>query len=139
MSETLQLPSDVEHMVVEYLRASTDMQSKVAQRVSVELPAEPTLPRLLIQLLPGIITVRHHLYRATITVQSYGSSRDEAWHTAQMAHAVLMRMHGPNPDAVVTAVEALTTPWWLPDDEVDAKPLARYVADYQITHHPNPT
>jgi hypothetical protein len=137
--ETLQLPADLEHLVVEYLRGSTDMQSKVAQRVGVELPSNPVFPRLLIQLLPGFIPVRHHLYRQTVTIQSYGNNRDDAWHTAEMAHGVIMRMHGVYTDAVVTDVEALVTPWWLPDDEVPAAVRARYVADYRITHHPNPT
>jgi hypothetical protein len=129
---------DVEHLLMEHLRSLPEIQALAAQRVGLDLPTEDAVfPRLVIQLLPGFLRVRDHLWVIPLTLQAYGNSRDDAWNLIKTADAQMRAMSGGYPDGVVTAVFTRESPWWLPDDSVASKPRPRYVADYEMTVHPH--
>jgi hypothetical protein len=121
------LPS-VERLVVEYLRASTDVQALVNQRVSTSLPSSPTFPYVTLLLVSGGELARNHLDVVTLQVDAWGV-------LIRTVRAAMLQMPGVHDGAVVSAVVTLVTPRWNPDDTVEP-PKARYTCDMQVVLHP---
>jgi hypothetical protein len=128
------LPS-VERLVVEYLRASTDVQALVNQRVSTSLPSSPTFPYVTLLLVSGGELARNHLDVVTLQVDAWGGTREQADVLIRTVRAAMLQMPGVHDGAVVSAVVTLVTPRWNPDDTVEP-PKARYTCDMQVVLHP---
>lgn len=130
------LPSP-EKLTVAYLKASTDVAALVGARVGTELYAG-TGAAVWLSLVTGDERVRNHLVAPVIDVRSYGGNKDAAETLALTVHAVMHDMPGLHARGVVTGVDTLSIPYWLPDDGFDP-PRPRYVATYQLSLHPLPT
>jgi hypothetical protein len=128
------LPS-LERLIVEYLRGVAEVQALVSQRVSLSLPSSPTYPLVSILLVSGEERVQRHLDAATIQVDVWGGTREQADVLARTVRAALLEMPRAHDTATVTAVLTLVAPRWLPD-ELAVPPRPRYTADYQIVYHP---
>jgi hypothetical protein len=132
---TLRVLPSIERLVVEYLRGSADVQALVNQRVSTALPTSPTFPLVSVLLVSGEERVQRHLDAATIQVDAWGGTKDQADLLARTVRAVLLEMPRAHDTATVTAVITLVAPRWLPD-ETSEPSRPRYTADYQIVYHP---
>jgi hypothetical protein len=130
---------DVERMVVLYLRASSDVQALISQRVATELPASPTWPMATVTLISGEERLRLQLDAQRIQVDAWGGTKAQANLLIRTLRAVLLQMPSVTHDAgIVSMVHTLVGPQWLPDDTVNpARP--RYLADFEIVVHPLPS
>lgn len=130
------LPS-TEALVASYLRSSADVTALIGTRIGTELYAG-TGAAVWLSLVTGSEQFRNHLISAVIDVRSYGGSKADADLLARTVHAVIHDMPGAHATGVVTGVETLTIPAWLPDEGFEpARP--RYLASYSVTAHPLPS
>ena len=130
------LPS-IETLVVAYLKASSDIAALVGTRIGTELYAGAD-PAIWLSLVTGDERFRNHLVAPVLDVRSYGGSKGDADLLARTVHAVMHDMPGVHPSGVVTGVDALTLPFWMPDEGFEP-PRPRYIATYSCTMHPLPS
>lgn len=128
------LPS-VEVLVVAHLKASSDVTAITGNRIGTELYAG-TDPAVWLSLVTGEERVRNHLAAPQLDVRSYGGTKAQADLLARTVHAVMHDLPGSHSEGVVTGVDTLTLPFWLPDDGFEP-PRPRYVGTYSITLHPS--
>lgn len=130
---------DVERLVVLYLREHSDVQAQVAQRVSTEIPTSPTWPLVTVLLLGGEEGSHGWLNAPTVQLDSWGpdgaTGKATALTVARTVWAAMKAMPGVRQGGVVSHVETLSLPRWLPDDEV-TPPRPRYSQDARIYVHP---
>jgi hypothetical protein len=129
------MPS-VEALVVAHLRASSDVTALVSTRVGTELYAG-TASVVWLSLVTGEEKFRNHLAAQMVDVRSYGGTKAEADVLARTVHAVMHAMPGSHALGIVTAVQTLTMPSWMPDEGFTPA-RARYVGTYAVTLHPLP-
>ena len=131
------LPS-AEVLAVAHLRSSADVSAIAGTRIGTELYAGSD-PAVWVSLVSGEERVRNHLAAPVMDVRSYGGTKGQADLLARTVHAVLHAMPETSHAAgVVTGVDTLTLPFWLPDDDFSpARP--RYVGTYQLYVHPLPS
>lgn len=130
------LPS-TESLVASYLRASADVTALIGTRIGTELYAGSGAA-VWLSLVTGSETVRNHLISAVVDVRSYGGSKADADLLARTVHAVMHDMPGVHAGGIVTGVDTLTIPAWLPDEGFEpARP--RYLATYSVTAHALPS
>jgi hypothetical protein len=91
-------------------------------------------PLASVLLVSGEERVRNHLDAATVQIDAWGDTREQADTLARTIRAVLLEMPGQHQGGVVTAVITLVAPRWLPDETVE-KPRPRYTMDMQIVYH----
>ena len=130
------LPS-TEVLVVAHLKAHADVAALVGARIGTELYSGAA-SAIWVSLVTGGEQVRNHLVSAVVDVRSYGGSKDDADVLARTVHAAMHEAPGAHATGVVTGVETLTLPSWLPDDGFEP-PRPRYVATYQLSLHPTPS
>lgn len=130
------LPS-TEVLVVAHLKASVDVTALVGARVGTELYAGID-PAVWVSLVTGSERVRGHLVAQIVDVRSYGGTKTQADVLARTVHGVFHQMPGTHPQGVVSAVECLTLPSWLPDEGF-TPPRPRYVSSYLVVAHPSPS
>lgn len=128
---------DVEALLVAHLSSDAGVTAIADDRVSTELPAgfEPEA-RIQLFRVGGAPTeaVTHHIDRAVVQLNIYGSTKAEAFDTARAALSGLLRARSAaHPLGSVTHIERLTGPTWSPDPATDAP---RYLLTVAITVHP---
>jgi hypothetical protein len=129
---------NVEKIVVQHLLADGDLTDLLgANRVSTEVPANATLPRVRVTLIGGTVLVRSWLYRTRVSIEAWGTGKDEAWEVLTTAVASLEQsLDGALVEGgVVTAVDQETGATWVPDPESNTP---RYLATVVVTVHPEP-
>lgn len=132
----VRLVPSAEVLAVAHLKASSDVTAIAGSRIGTELYAG-TDPAIRLSLVTGDERVRNHLVAPVLDVRSYGGSKADADLLARTVHATLHDMPGVHATGVVTGVDALTMPIWLPDEGFEP-PRPRYVGTYSVTMHPLP-
>lgn len=135
---TIDVPVNVEALVVEYLSSSARVLAQVDEdRVATELPGNAELPFLKVDLLPGSSSTPQtaRLARARVQLSAWGPAgaggKLLAWELIAAAFADLLEA----PDAthtfgVVTGADAEVMPYWSPDPETDDPRYLAVVALY---------
>ena len=130
---------NVEKIVVQHLLNDQTVEDALGagNRVSTELPPGADLPRIRISLAGGTIPVRGWLYTFRVSVEAWGTTKDEAWTVLATALASLQDgLDGALVDGgVVTAADQETGATWVPDPE---SKTPRYLATVSLTVHPEP-
>lgn len=121
--------------MVAHLKASAEVAAIAGTRIGTELYAG-SAAAVWVSLVTGEERVDNHLVAPQLDVRSYGGSKADADLLARTVHAVMHDLPGVHASGVVTGVDTLTLPFWLPDEGFDP-PRARYVATYSITLHPS--
>ena len=130
----LRLQPDALETVVAYLKASTELQALVSQRVSSSLPGQATFPRVEVRdVNAGRQVIPRQLRETVVDIFSWADTRPVAYDVAQVVDAALMEMVGGHGGVVVSHVRVLTAPGWFPDPNTN-RPGFR--ATYGVTAHP---
>jgi hypothetical protein len=133
----VRLLPDVEILAVAHLKAAAEIVALVGDRVGGELYAGDS-PAVWLSYVTGDERFRNHLAAPMLDVRSYGGTKAQASTLARTVHAVMHDLPGAHAQGVVTAVQAVTLPFWSPDEGFNPH-RARYVGSYVITLHPNPS
>jgi hypothetical protein len=138
---TVRLMPSPELVVGNYLRASSDVQAVVGQRVSGKRSSTPTYPLVIMTLVTGREIVRTHFDGVQFQFSAYGKAEAGGEIAAELAirtvRAVLLEMTGVHDGAVVTEVRTLSTIRPAPDDSVP-EPFPGYMFDAEVLMHPVP-
>lgn len=142
---TLRLLPDAELIAVDILRASSDLDSLVNNRVYTAIPSEATYPLVRVIRIGGLPTIRQHLDVARLQVEAWAGILDDpavattakgtARQVAVVAQAALHAAIGTHDAGVVTAVEDDLGLSWQPDPDTDR---ARYLFGVSLHTHPKP-
>lgn len=126
---------DVEVLLVAYLAAADP-----SARVLTDLPddLESVLPVWQVRRVSGADR-DYKLDRPIVDIDTWAADRTTAAQRAHQAHALLRgdlpHLHAVQPSGVVTSVETIAGPRWLPDPNTN---LRRYSASYEICVHAPP-
>lgn len=133
---TLRLLPDAEQLVTDWLRAHTDIDAIVGDRIFTALPKNPTYPCVVIRRLGGVPVIATHLDRARIQIDAWGRTKYEARTAAAAVQAALHEMPaGSHSVGVVTGVEDELGLTWS-EDPTSERP--RYTFGVLIFLHPTP-
>lgn len=128
---------NVEKDVIAHLLASEELTDLLGEnRVSTEIPANATFPRVRIVLSGGTVAVERWLFQMRIVVEGWGDTKDDAFAACTTALSVLqsLRDSAQVQEGVVTSSELDGGVLWAPDPETE-KP--RYLGSVSIHIHPN--
>lgn len=131
----LRLLPDAELLVVNWLRARTEITALVSTRVYTQIPAGPSFPLIRITRIGGIPEIRQHLDVARIQVDAWGTSQYQARTVAATAQAALHAAVGLHATGVVSNVDDDLGLTWSPDSETNQP---RYVFGVALYIHPLP-
>jgi hypothetical protein len=136
-------PLDLETVLVAELEQDAELGALVggpgnAARISTELPSTFTAGEARVRLERvggGPVGWPDHLDRALVNFHVYGPTSEEAWSVAAELVRAVFELEGRTvAGGVLTAVERLLGPAWLPDPDADNAP--RYLVQYALTGHP---
>lgn len=135
-------PVDLETVLVGELEQDADLGAVVggvgdAARVSTRLPSSFRAEgRVKLERAGGGAQGwPDHIERALVNVHTYGGDDAEAWAVAAQVVRAMAELEGRVvAGGVITAVERLLGPAWLPDP--DASDAPRYLLQFAITAHP---
>lgn len=130
---------DVEQLVIDYLRASTEVGTEVGDRVWPEKPADPPAePYVLVQRLGGSVAVPRRLDAGRVQIDVYGGSRFACHRAARAIRAAMWEAHkATHAVGVVTGVEEESGPSWLPDPvDTAGRRKPRYTQSLIVFAHP---
>lgn len=131
---TLRVLPDAEQLAVDWLKAHTDIDALVGNKIFTALPKDPTYPCLVIRRLGGVPAIREHLDRARLQIDAWGRTKYEARQAAAAAQAALHEMPpATHTQGVVTAVEDDLGLTWSPDPVTDRP---RYIVGVLVYLHP---
>lgn len=129
---------DVEALTVAYLKAHTALTAALAgAQVATDVPNNVgTAGALTVNRIGGTPRASNWLDRADIDINAWGTSRAHASLLIRTAVAALldMRQH-VSVRGVVTGVDVLLGPSWLPDDS-RTPAIPRYLASCAVYAHP---
>lgn len=141
----LRLLPDAELIAVGILRASSDLDSLINNRVYTAIPAQATYPLIRVIRIGGLPTIRQHLDVARLQIEAWAGILDDptiattakgaARQVAASAQAALHAAIGSHDAGVVTAVEDDLGLSWQPDPDTNR---ARYLFGVALHTHPNP-
>lgn len=132
---------DVEQMVSVYLRAQSEVNAYVGQRVYTALPKDKTFPLVRLTRIGGVPPLSRplHMDRAHLQIDVFGGSKATALDTMDAVRMELSKMVDEDPvqpTGVVCGVKFGPLAY-LPDETFEpAKP--RYTQDVTVTVRPVP-
>lgn len=130
---------DVEQLVVDYLRASSDVGAEIGDRIWPEKPSTtPAEPYALVQRLGGAVAVPRRLDGARIQIDVYGGSRFSCHRAARAIRAAMWEAHKVSHSlGVVTGVDEESGPAWTPDPvDTAGRRKPRYTQSLIVFVHP---
>lgn len=133
---TLRVLPDAELLVSDWLRAHSDLDPILGNKIFTALPAGVSYPCLVIRRLGGVPVVRQHLDRARIQCDIWGRTKYEARTAAAAVQAALHEMPAATHAlGVVTGVEDDLGLTWS-EDPASNRP--RYTFGVLVYLHPTP-
>lgn len=136
---TLRLAVDAERLLHDYLSTQTDVVAKVSTRVYTQLPDSPVFPLVVLKRIAGTWRDRERLDRPMIQIETWADkgARQAAHDAMATVRAALVNDAGLFVKAhtlgVVTGVEEVQGPSWLPDAPTGR---ARFIFTVQVFLHP---
>lgn len=129
---------DVEALTVAYLRSHAGLAAVLnGARIATNVTdSVATAGALIVNRVGGTPRASNWLDRADLDVNAWGTSRDHASILARTAVAALLDMkQHVSVRGVVTGVDVLLGPSWLPDDS-RTPAIPRYLASVAVYTHP---
>lgn len=128
---------DAEKLLVEYLKGVSELDGLVSDKISTKLPKEFT-PEKRLRLFrvggtPDPSLAVPWIDRPRMQLESYGSTKGEAFEVSQVAMDAIYQMPGTYEGAVVTAVTPDLGLQWRPDPHTEAP---RYLWGVVLYVHP---
>lgn len=132
--------ADDEELLVRFLLADQSVAGAVGTKVGAKLPTPLTLPRVRVRRLGGTSPPPGWIDRPRIQIECLGNDDAEAKDLANTVRAALAGIVGAHPLGVVTSIDELNGPQWLPDVVGDQRTpgTPRYLFTVVMTVHPNP-
>jgi len=130
---SLPLAVDSEELILAWLRDHASVAAIVEDRAFPAIPPDPTYPLLVVRRVAGRRIVRDRLDAPRIQIDAYAATKADAWELAATVQAALPELVGVHMQGVVTGVDEMIGPTWMPDP-VTNQP--RYTQDYMVYTHP---
>lgn len=124
---------DAVRIVVDHLETAN--LTGVAGRVyGFELPPSPTYPAVRVTRIGGANVVNEHFDAARLQIDVFGGTTEAAHDAMAAVRAELWDLEGTNAaTGVVTGIQELSGPGWLPDPRTER---ARWTWDVRLYAHP---
>lgn len=130
---------DVEALVVNFLRAQTQITTIVVDRVYTDRPHHPQYPLVLVNRTGGGSIYKNHLDSAEMSIQAFGGTHKAAYNLAALClSSMAASIVGVHPEGVVTKVKASAIAYEPDPESADQQGHARprYTVSAVVTAHP---
>ena len=130
---------DVEALVVNFLRAQSDVTALCGDRVYTDRPHKPTYPLVVVNRTGGGSLYKNHLEATEMSIQTFGGTHKAAYNLVATCLSVMAAsIVGRHPEGVVTKLRTTAVAYEPDSESTDEQGHSRprFMASATVTAHP---